>query len=387
MGPQADEPDDGELVDEHRSSAQHAAPAWTHALAAEPEEEALPEPGEEERWDDEATVAADDAGPETAMAVSVAPAAEPAALTVSAPAAEPVAPPKPTRAPRPAAKPRTRAAARTPGRSEPAAVEQVAPPTEPASASEPSPPSWPAPIDEPAPTSPQADVPKWPEPESLAPPPAAPADVPSLWPPAGDQGVRVEPYARVPAGSYLPPSAVLPSGEAPASAAPNDRPSLDPAASPGPNEASAASPRPAAPDRLAQLGLPADTPRRVVGIGAVVASLGFLLPWAPVLAGSGLLGGYWTQWGLAGPGHWIVAVLLVALALLSLAGGRPADVPVGLPAVAIATLLAGLSWPYLFGFLGRAVGIWVVLFGAILLVSGGLLDLRADRHGDPDSTV
>jgi hypothetical protein len=73
--------------------------------------------------------------------------------------------------------------------------------------------------------------------------------------------------------------------------------------------------------------------------------------------------------------------------VLSLAGGRLATVAVGQAAVAVATLLAGLSWPYLFGFLGRAVGIWVVLFGAILLVSGGLLDLRASRHGEPDSTV
>jgi hypothetical protein len=59
----------------------------------------------------------------------------------------------------------------------------------------------------------------------------------------------------------------------------------------------------------------------------------------------------------------------------------------GLPAVTLATLLVGLLWPYLFGFLGHGVGIWVVLAGAILLLAGGLLDLRAGRHHDPGSTV
>jgi hypothetical protein len=217
-------------------------------------------------------------------------------------------------------------------------------------------------------------------------PAAAPAPSTPAWPPPGDQGVMVEPYARVPAGVYLPPSAVLPSGEAlaaPAVAAgrpadPRERP-----ATPG----GAESERISAADRLAQLGLPADTPRRVVAIGAVVAALGFLVPWAAVLAGSGLLGDYWTQWGLAGPGHWIVVTLLVGLAGLSLAGGRLASVPVGLPAITLATLLVGLLWPYLFGFLGHGVGIWVVLAGAILLLAGGLLDLRAGRHHDPGSTV
>jgi hypothetical protein len=197
----------------------------------------------------------------------------------------------------------------------------------------------------------------------------------------------VEPYARVPAGLYLPPSAVLPSGEALAAASVTAGRPADPKARPTATPSGAEPERISAADRLAQLGLPADTPRRVVGIGAAVAALGFLVPWAAVLAGSGLLGDYWTQWGLAGPGHWIVVTLLVGLAGLSLAGGRLASVPVGLPAVTLATLLVGLLWPYLFGFLGHGVGIWVVLAGAILLVAGGLLDLRAGRHHDPGSTV
>jgi hypothetical protein len=198
--------------------------------------------------------------------------------------------------------------------------------------------------------------------------------------------VLVEPFARVPAGSYLPPSAVLPPGEAAAAATAHARTELPNGAQPSGRVTTGSTPVSAA-ERLAQLGLPADTPRRVVGIGAVVAALGFLLPWAAVLAGSGLLGDYWTQWGMAGPGHWIVVALLVGLAVLSLVDGRLATVSVGLPAVAIAMLLVGLSWPYLFGFLGKAAGIWVVLFGAILLAAGGLLDLRAGRHDESKPTV
>jgi hypothetical protein len=178
---------------------------------------------------------------------------------------------------------------------------------------------------------------------------------------------------------YLPPSAVLTASEA----------ALTPIAMNGRTaEASAtASTRVSLAERLTQLGLPADTPRRVVAVGAVVGALGFLLPWASALAGSGLLGDYWAQWGMAGPGHWIVVAVLGGLAALSLAGGRLARVPVGLPGVILATLLAGLTWPYIFGFLGRSVGIWVVLGGAMLLLVGGLLDMRAGRHAEPSPTV
>jgi hypothetical protein len=413
-----DEQSGDAVVDHHRTPV---APAWTHALAAEPEEEALPEPSENERWDDELPVAA---------GVPV------AAATVGAEAEGPIAavgvPAEPKPVLRPTVKPRTRSGARS-RKTDPAAIERIAPMIEqvesvPGPAVEvaleadprPSLPTalektptvepvtlaeiveaQPVPVASPAPGPSRARTTRSSPAEPSVTPalPAAAAAQPvaaslpfplgepePAWPPPGDRGVLVEPFARVPAGTYLPPSAVLPPGEALGAATLNGRPE---AAAHGfsPAASDAESPRISTADRLAQLGLPADTPRRVAGIGAVVASLGFLLPWAPVLAGSGLLGGYWSQWGLAGPGHWIVALVLVGLAVLSLAGGRLATVPVGLPAVAIATLLVGLSWPYLFGFLGRAVGIWVVLFGAILLVSGGLLDLRADRHGARDSTV
>ena len=424
-GPFVDHPSGEDMADDHPRAAP-IAPAWTHALAAEPADEPLAEPGEDERWDDEAVLVdtvADREMPDlraeavptdepasAAAAVSQVEelAAAPAAAAAVAPAPKaksrssartpraqrppdptaidriaPMAEPQPVAEQEPAAEPDTAARATPPAEEMPTAG-QVAP-VEPGPLANPRwvPPvvEWPAtPIDERLTlagiVAPGASQSTWPQPGESRP----------GWPPPGDAGVMVEPLARVPAGAYLPPTAVLPPGEA--LAGPSSHGRTDP-----PNSATSdgrfttGSTRVSAAERLAQLGLPADTPRRVVGIGAVVAALGFLLPWAAVLAGSGLLGDYWTQWGMAGPGHWIVVALLVGLAVLSLVDGRLATVSVGLPAVAIAMLLVGLSWPYLFGFLGKAAGIWVVLFGAILLAAGGLLDLRAGRHDEPNPTV
>ena len=140
-------------------------------------------------------------------------------------------------------------------------------------------------------------------------------------------------------------------------------------------------------ERLAQLDLPADTPRRVIAIGSVIAALGFLLPWTASPTGNDVIGDYLIRWGLAGPGAWIVVALLLGLAALTLAGGRLASAPVGLPAVAMAMLVLGLAWPYLFGFGARGVGIWVVMAGLLLLAIGGVLDVRARRHDTATPSV
>jgi len=140
-------------------------------------------------------------------------------------------------------------------------------------------------------------------------------------------------------------------------------------------------------DRLGQLDLPADTPRRVIAIGSVVATLGFLQPWPSSPTGNDVIGDYLIRWGLAGPGAWIVVTLLLGLAALTLAGGRLASAPVGLPAVAMAMLVLGLAWPYLFGFGARGVGIWVVMAGLLLLAIGGVLDVRTRRHDTATPSV
>ncbi|HUQ78248.1 MAG TPA: hypothetical protein VM427_05185 [Patescibacteria group bacterium] len=205
---------------------------------------------------------------------------------------------------------------------------------------------------------------------------------PPTWPFGGDRGIDPVPTPRIPAGAYLPPSAVLDALDPPAAngMAAGGAPGSSRAATPD------VSPQPTPGVTVRRLrgsfDLAGDTTRAVIAIGAAIGAIGFLLPWANVLAGAGLLGGYFTQWGLAGPGHWIALTLLVALVGVALAGPATARWPVGLGVVSLAALLAGMLWPYLFGFLGRSIGIWVVLAGAIVLAVGGVLD-RLDRH-DPD---
>ena len=217
--------------------------------------------------------------------------------------------------------------------------------------------------------------------------PAPRRDAVPAWPPPGDRGPLAELPGRVPAGVYLPPSAVLPSGEDLPLPGSTNVQSGHGAVAPAAISSDQTSERVSAADRLARLEMPPDTPRRVVAIGAVIASLGFLLPWTASPGANDLLGDYWIRWGLAGPGSWILVAALVGLAGLTLAGGRLATAPVGLPGVALAMLVLGLSWSYLFGYPERGVGIWVVIFGVFLLAVGGLLDMRAGRHRDPQPTV
>ena len=176
------------------------------------------------------------------------------------------------------------------------------------------------------------------------------------------------PLPRTPAGAWLPPSAVLDGLDA----APG-RPETC-------NGRLTARTHPRSLPKFGEaLAIPAGGPRRVIVAGAAVASIGFFLPWANVLAGAGLIGGYFTQWGLAGPGHWIMLTALAVLAIAAGSGTRTAGWPVGLAGVVAASVLLGLTWPYLFGVLGRSVGVWVVVIGAVVLLLGAALD-RLDRH-------
>ena len=257
----------------------------------------------------------------------------------------------------------------------PPAATQPVQPTQPTQPAQPTQPVQPA---QPAATVPAADprpVPAWP-------------DRP-VWPPQrtiDDVAVQVEvvepPADRIPAGIYLPPSAVLPPGEAlPAVRA----------------EAQAAAAAKAKQSRSFSLtlgegtgpfGMPGDGPTRVVILGAGIATLGFLLPWADIVIGSGSIGGYLTQWGLAGPGHLLILALVLGLAAVAFAAERlPSWVRLGLPSIAIACILAGLVWPYLVGPFDASIGVYVVAVGAIVMIAGGLLDRIGTRHAEAEASV
>jgi hypothetical protein len=204
------------------------------------------------------------------------------------------------------------------------------------------------------------------------------------WPPPGDRGPAPLPIERTPAGAYLAPSAVLPPLDAPAIAQNGSQPTSSGAPAAQPERAKEPrGPRPSLTERLDAFGITEETPRRVAGASAAIAALGFVLPWRSSPFGGDLIDGYISHWGLAGPGNWLVVGLLLGLASLGLTRGRLARLPVGLPGVALATLLVGLLWPSLFSAGAKPVGIWVVLAGAILLATAGVLAARRHEVSEP----
>jgi hypothetical protein len=136
------------------------------------------------------------------------------------------------------------------------------------------------------------------------------------------------------------------------------------------------------------LGLPANAPGRTIALGAALAGFGFILPWAEIVIGSSSMGSFLDQWGLAAPGHGLVFLLLMGLAALAVAHERfPIGVNAGLPAIVLGSILIGLAFPYVMGPFREAVGVYVVVAGAVVMIVGGLLARMASRHADGDATV
>jgi hypothetical protein len=198
-----------------------------------------------------------------------------------------------------------------------------------------------------------------------------------VWPPEGVPQPGPIPAARTPAGAYLSPSAAPPPD---APTVPSPAPV---AATVAPVASSATDARASLSETLGAFGITEDIPHRLIGAGAAIAGLGFLLPWAAVLAGNGLGGSYWSRWGLAGPGHWIIVAGLIGCVVVALAGDRLGRVPIGPIAVVLAAVLIGLLWPYVFGVFERFVGVWLVLGGTLILGIGGILDVRRHEPEEP----
>ncbi|HEX5012531.1 MAG TPA: hypothetical protein VFV72_00120 [Candidatus Limnocylindrales bacterium] len=224
------------------------------------------------------------------------------------------------------------------------------------------------------------EAPAWPaQPTAPTAPPQAGWPAQPTWP-GGEIPVAPQPPERTPAGAYLPPSAVLPSGESlpvngDAGAAPaKRRKSISEVFALGEGDG--------------PLGLPANAPGRTVAFGAAVAGFGFLLPWAEIVIGSGSMGSFFDQWGLAGPGNLLVFLLLFAVGALAVAHERfPITVSTGLPALVLGSILLGLVFPYVMGPFHEAIGVYVVAVGGVIMIVGGLLSRAASRHATADASV
>jgi hypothetical protein len=205
------------------------------------------------------------------------------------------------------------------------------------------------------------------------------------------EGRPVPGWPPEPAGEPLPPSAVF-AGAHDADAVMGGSAT---------STVAAASPRPpsiAGPARGSRMSLPKlgglgiDVPTNLadslITAGSGIAVVGFLLPWSDAVVGAKNLGGYTDSWGLAVPSHVLVLLLLGAVLTLAVMPTRvPSWVRTGVLGLLVGGLLVGLAWPYLLGGIGASLGILFEAVAAVLLVAGGIVDLRSVRHGDVADSV
>lgn len=122
--------------------------------------------------------------------------------------------------------------------------------------------------------------------------------------------------------------------------------------------------------------------------GAGLVAFGMLMPWSRIVIGAGDASGYFSTWGLAGPGH--VVVLLSALAVLAvsaLPNRLPVSIRSGVAGLMLGVFSLGLVWPYLIGPLGAGIGVLVVTVGALVLTAAGMVSAWRHRHAADDRSV
>ncbi|MEO6206907.1 MAG: hypothetical protein ABIP77_02985 [Candidatus Limnocylindrales bacterium] len=137
----------------------------------------------------------------------------------------------------------------------------------------------------------------------------------------------------------------------------------------------------------------ADPARRAEAIGwlavagAAVGAAGFLLPWARTIIGADGVG-YLDTWGFAGPGHPLIVLgLLAVLGLAVVKNPIPAWARLGVPGLALGSLLIGMLWTYVLGPLGPLPGAYLSLVGACMLVAAAIASLASDRHASTHTGV
>jgi hypothetical protein len=122
--------------------------------------------------------------------------------------------------------------------------------------------------------------------------------------------------------------------------------------------------------------------------GSVLVIVSFFLPWAT----DGVIGshgtGFTADWGLANPGHLLlIAVAAVVLLLHLFENPIPAWFRSGVLPLLVGGILAGLAFAYYARPAGGGAGVAVLLAGALVLIGGGLLACRPERHGAGASRV
>ena len=223
---------------------------------------------------------------------------------------------------------------------------------------EPPAPSWPAP---------RSEAPSWPEPPPVVPlasPPPPGSYLPPTAPPV--LGTAAAATATVPAGPAAP-------ARAWAGPSATDTPTVDPATA---EEAR---------DERARVD---EMIGWVAVAGCALALLGFLIPWARTMIGSGGTG-YLDQWGLAGSGHVVIVLAIGAILIATVAAPDriPARYRLGIPGLIVGAILIGLVWPYVLGPLGALPGAFLSLAGAFTLVGAAVATLVVDRHAGRGSGV
>lgn len=185
------------------------------------------------------------------------------------------------------------------------------------------------------------------------------------------------------AGGWLPPSSVQRATSAPMPAS-TPAPAPAPPAAPPSNAASTPAPAPAPRVRPGDAPLfadlpfdaPASLPGWLVLIGAGLAAIAFLLPWADAYVGSF----YWDTWGLSTIDRILVFVFMaVTAALAVLPNPIGAWFRSGVLGLAGGGLALGRILPYLFGSFDVPFGVLVETIGAIVLMVGGALAVAPRR--------
>jgi pheromone shutdown protein TraB len=115
--------------------------------------------------------------------------------------------------------------------------------------------------------------------------------------------------------------------------------------------------------------------------GSVLVIVSFFLPWAT----DGVIGsfgsGFTANWGLANPGHLVlIAAAAVVLILHAFTNTIPTWLRSGVLPLLVGGILAGLAFAYYARPAGGGAGVAVMLAGALVLIGGGMLACRPERH-------